>query len=59
MVGLTSEDIEIHYTKRISDRRGGRSNDSSIDNDKSTDRITMELIEEVDTLIRDSVDGII
>lgn len=58
MVGLTSEDIEIHYTKRISDRRGGRSNDSSIDNDKSTDRITMELIEEVDTLIRDSVDGI-
>lgn len=58
MVGLTSEDIVIHYTKRTGERRGGKAEDSSTDNDKPTEQMTTDLIEEIGGLIRESLDGI-
>lgn len=58
VVGLTEKDIEIHYTRRTNKRRGERSEYSSANNDKTADRVTADLIEQVDALIRDSADGI-
>ncbi len=58
MVGLSAEDIEIHYTKRSSERRDGKSDDSSSDRCRTFEPVTAELVEQVSSLIRGSAEGI-
>ena len=59
MIGLSAEDIEIHYTKRNGKRRGEKADDSPSDsNGRIHEQVTAKLVEQVNSLIRDSDDGI-
>ena len=58
MVGLSTKDIEIHYVKRAGEKREGKSGDPSSNNDKASEQVTAELVEQVSSLICASADGI-
>ena len=58
LTGLTSEDIEIHYTKRIGERRRRKSEKSSANDDRTPDPMTTEMLEQIGEFIRASAEGV-